>query len=177
MKMTLLTRLLERFKDFEYRHTYVDSFLDSYIATQIQVLRERHGFTQSELAKRARMGQSQISGLEDVNNSTWKVSTLRKLARAFDLVLVVRFEEFSSVLPEIDRFGRSSLTRRSFGHDPAFVDVSEVRHSGTDTELSHVQTASTSPGRVLAFQPKGTFATTRQSTPIRDYSDNRAAAR
>jgi transcriptional regulator with XRE-family HTH domain len=174
--MNLLTKLIERFKNFEYRHTYVDSFLDSYIATQIQVMRERHGLTQTELAKRAGMRQSQISGLEDVNNSTWKVGTLRKLARAFDLVLVVRFEEFGSVLPEIDRFGRTSLTRRPFDKDPSFGHVSVVRQQGgTDAELSHVQTASTG-ARLLAFQPKGQIVMNEQSTPIESWSSNRAVA-
>lgn len=175
--MTLLTRLIQRFKDFEYRHTYVESFLDSYIATQIQVLRERHGLTQAELAKRAGMGQSQISALEDVNNSTWKVGTLRKLARAFDLVLVVRFEEFGSALPDIDRFGRDSLTRRPFENDPTFADVPEVRQEGTGAELS-VQMASTATsGRVIDFSPRPRpIAMHQQSTPINDWSSSRAVA-
>jgi transcriptional regulator with XRE-family HTH domain len=176
--MTLLNKLVQRFKDFEYRHTYVESFLDSYIATQIQVLRERHGLTQTELAKRAGMGQSQISALEDVNNSTWKISTLRKLARAFDLVLVVRFEEFGSALPDIDRFSRESLTRRPFDKDPTFANIPPVRQEGTGAELS-VQMASTAPsGRVLDFSPRPRHIPMfQQSTPITEWSSSKSVAR
>ena len=121
--MTLISKLIDRFRSFEYRHVYADSFIDSYIATQIRVLRDQHGhLTQAQLAERAGMQQSQISRLENINNSSWKVSTLRKIARAFDLILVVRFESFGKTLPEIDRFGRASLERCSFDADPAFAD-------------------------------------------------------
>jgi transcriptional regulator with XRE-family HTH domain len=113
-----MTKLMALFRDAEYRHAYVESFLNSYIATQIAVLREQQDLTQAELARRAEMRQSQISKLEDVNNSSWKISTLQRLARAFDLVLVVRFESFGSVLSDIDRFGRASLKRESFETDP-----------------------------------------------------------
>jgi transcriptional regulator with XRE-family HTH domain len=119
--MTLISRLFERFRAFGYRHSYVDSFLDSYIATQIKVLREQRKLTQAKLAQLAGMHQSQVAGLEDVNNSSWKISTLKKLARAFDLVLVVRFESFGKVLPDIDTFGRPSLERASFDDDPVFA--------------------------------------------------------
>lgn len=111
---TLIAKLLARFKDFEYRHTYVESFEDSLIATQIKVLREQRHLSQTELATLAGMKQSQISSMEDVNHGSWKISTLRRLARAFDLVLVVRFETFGSAVKDIDKFSRESLQRPSF---------------------------------------------------------------
>jgi transcriptional regulator with XRE-family HTH domain len=153
--MTLLSKLRERFKQsFEYRHTYVESFVDSYIATQIKVLREQLKLTQSGLAERARMRQSQISALEDVNNSSWTVSTLKKLARAFDMVLVVKFESFGHVLPDIDRFNRSSLQRKSFEDDPVFVD--DTRYQSDSTENTTALQVSTSTAKILRFKPRGT---------------------
>lgn len=117
---TLIAKLLTRFRDFEYRHTYVESFEDSFIATQIKVLREQRGLSQAALAARAGMKQSQISPMEDVNHGSWKIRTLRRLGRAFDLVLVVRFETFGSALREIDKFSRESLERSSFEKDQIF---------------------------------------------------------
>jgi len=76
------------------------------------------------------MKQSQISKLEDVNHSSWKISTLKKLARAFDLVLVVRFESFGKVLPDIDEFGRERLERPSFDEDPAFAPAIYTTSAG-----------------------------------------------
>src|SRR5688572_5007648 len=98
--MKIKDRLLQRFHDFAYRHAYVDEFTDAFIATQIRVLREQQKLTQTQLADKAGMKQSQVSELEDVNNRSWKVRTLKKLAWAFDLVLVVRFEPFGKVLPD-----------------------------------------------------------------------------
>jgi transcriptional regulator with XRE-family HTH domain len=120
--MKIRARLFRQFRDPAYRHTYVESFVDSSVATQIKVLREQRRLKQSELAERAAMRQSQISSLEDINRSTWKVSTLRKLARAFDLALVVRFESFGGVLPDIEKFGRATLERASFADDPVFSE-------------------------------------------------------
>ena len=152
--MTLLTRLLERFKTFGYRHAYVDSFTDSLIATQIKVLREQRHLSQTALAELAGMKQSQVSKLEDVNHTSWKVSTLKKLARAFDLVLVVRFESFGSVLPEIDRFGRALLERKSFDEDPIFAERSITQQPvGIAATIDQIQTGGTAH-RVLAFKPK-----------------------
>ena len=131
--MTLRNKLLARFRDGGYRRAYVESFLDAYIATQIKVLREQRDLSQTRLAEKANMKQSQISAMEDVNHTSWKISTLKKIAKAFDLTLVVRFESFSGVLPDIERFGREALQRASFDDDPLFSarDVTHVLQGGS----------------------------------------------
>lgn len=151
--MTLLTKLIERFRDFGYRHAYVDSFMNSYIATQIKVLREQQRLTQAQLAEQAGMRQSQISAMEDVNHSSWKVSTLKKLAKALDLVLVVRFESFGSILPEIDKFGRASLERVAFAADPVFSEDDALEQvDGSATAAAQIQIGFTSASaRILQF--------------------------
>lgn len=118
--MKIRARLFKKFFDKAYRQSYVDSFTDAYIATQIQVLREERALSQIELAELAGMKQSQISSLEDVNRTSWTVRTLKKLAKALDLVLVVRFESYGKVLPDIEQFRRELLTRKSFKDDPVF---------------------------------------------------------
>jgi transcriptional regulator with XRE-family HTH domain len=147
--MKIKDRLLKRFRSIKYRHAYVDEFTDAYIATQIKVLREQRDLKQQALADLAGMRQSQISELEDVNNRSWKVRTLKKLAKAFDLVLVVRFEEFGKVLPDIGRLDREHLQRASFKDDPAFS-----RHGDDQTTIAKVSTGTiaataTASGRVL----------------------------
>jgi transcriptional regulator with XRE-family HTH domain len=133
--MKIKDRLLKRFRSPKYRHVYVDEFTDAYIATQIKVLREQRNLRQQDLADLAGMRQSQISDLEDVNNRGWKVRTLKKLAKAFDLVLVVRFEEFGKVLPDIGRLDREHLERASFGDDPVFQRPSGVEHPAATPQL------------------------------------------
>lgn len=131
--MKIRDRLLKKFHSFKYRHGYVDEFTDAYIATQIKVLREQMNLSQTQLAELARMRQSQISVLEDVNNRSWKVSTLKRLAKAFDLALVVRFEEFGSILPDIGRLDREHLRRAAFKDDQVFHAESQPRLEPLDT--------------------------------------------
>jgi transcriptional regulator with XRE-family HTH domain len=142
--MKIRDRLLNRFRSFKYRHGYVDEFTDAYIATQIKVLREQRGLNQTALGELAGMKQSQISELEDVNNRSWKVRTLKKLARAFDLVLIVRFEQFGRVLPDIGKLDREHLERAGFEDDPVFCRTDEI-----NAAPSNAISASAKVGRVL----------------------------
>jgi transcriptional regulator with XRE-family HTH domain len=118
--MKVIRRLMNRFRNVEYRRAYVDEFTDSYIATQLKVLREQRGFTQEQLAERLGVKQSQICRWESVNNRSWQVRTLKRIAGALDLALVVRFESFGKILPEIGSFGRAALERPAFADDPVF---------------------------------------------------------
>ena len=116
----LIDRLRQEFQDKETRDIYCDEFLNAYIATQIKVLREKQGLTQAALAELAGMRPERISVLEDVNYSSWTLNVLRRLAKAFDLRLSVKFETFGSFLPDFESFCRDALDRVSFNADPAF---------------------------------------------------------
>ncbi len=112
--------LKEEFQDKEYRDAYAEESLNTYIATQIKVLREQRNLTQRRLAEITGMAQPRIAVLEDVNYSSWSINTLRRLAGAFDLRLSVRFETFSSLIQEIEGLGRAALERASFANDTWF---------------------------------------------------------
>jgi transcriptional regulator with XRE-family HTH domain len=111
--------LVEQLHDKEYRTVYADSVLDSTVAAQIKA----RGWTQAELAERADMKQSRISTMEDVSYGSWTLSTLKRLARALDLRLVVRFESFGSLFNgirtrgELDSFDEALLVRPPFEQD------------------------------------------------------------
>lgn len=112
--------LRQEFHDPEARRDYADIFLDSSIALQIKALRLQRGWSQEELAERVGMKQSRISAMEQASYSSWSLSTLRRLAKAFDLALVVRFESFGNFLNEVTSASKSDLERPSFSEDPAF---------------------------------------------------------
>jgi transcriptional regulator with XRE-family HTH domain len=116
----LRSNLREEFRDKEYRHAYADESLNTYIATQIKVLREQRNLTQTQLADLAGMAQPRIAVLEDINYSSWSINTLRRLAEAFDLRLAVKFENFSSLVVELETLSRESLERESFDDDTWF---------------------------------------------------------
>lgn len=115
--------LKEEFKDKETRDVYCSEFLNSSIATQIKVLREQRNLTQAELAGLSGMKQSRVATIEDVNYSAWSVSTLKRIAEAFDLALTVQFDSFGSKLSDIAKFKRETLERPSFDDDPVFQEV------------------------------------------------------
>ncbi len=120
----LTEKFKEEFKDKETRHIYADDFLNTYIATQIKVLREEAGLTQAELAEKAGMKQERISVLEDVNYSSWTANVLKRLAKAFDMRLSIKIESFGSYLKEFESFNRDALVRPSFEEDSAFKEES-----------------------------------------------------
>ena len=112
--------LISTADDKEYRHAYAEEQLNLSIATQIKVLREQREMTQEELAEEAEMKQSMISRFEDVNYSSWSINTLRKLAKAFDVYLEVRFRSFREMVESVDNFRREALQIPSFTEDPYF---------------------------------------------------------
>jgi transcriptional regulator with XRE-family HTH domain len=116
----LRINLSEEFHDREYRHTYANDWLNAFIATQIKVLREQRNLTQTQLGEKTKMAQPRVALLEDVNYSSWSINTLRRLAMAFDVRLSVKFETFSSLIPEVEELDRESLERDSFDADMWF---------------------------------------------------------
>jgi transcriptional regulator with XRE-family HTH domain len=105
--------------------------LNTYIATQIKVLREQRALTQKQLAHATGMAQPRIAVLEDINYSAWSINTLRRLAEAFDIRLSVKFETFSSLIPEIETFSKESLERASF-EDDAWFHKKDVQPAESD---------------------------------------------
>jgi transcriptional regulator with XRE-family HTH domain len=116
----LTGQLRQNFADEEYRNAYAESFLNSFVAAQIKVLREEYPMTQSELADAIGTKQPGIARLENVNYSAWKVETLRKVARALKVRLKITFEEWGTLPGEIEGFNREALVRAPFDRDPVF---------------------------------------------------------
>jgi hypothetical protein len=89
------------------------------VGTRVQV---ENGFVsaKSKATAKAGMLQPRLSVLEDSSYSSWSISTLRRLARAFDLTLKVSFESFASFIFDFESLGRETLERTSFKDDPLF---------------------------------------------------------
>jgi transcriptional regulator with XRE-family HTH domain len=124
----LVGKLRSEFQDEEYRHSYAEECLNTMIATQIKVLREQREMTQSTLAKKAEMLQPRLSVMENADYSSWSVSTLKRLARAFDLAITVKFEEFSEVVLDFEEMSKETLSRLSFKDDPMFRSAKVKTH-------------------------------------------------
>jgi transcriptional regulator with XRE-family HTH domain len=87
-------------------------------------LREQRGMTQQDLADKIGTKQAGVSRLENVNYSSWKTQTLKKIARALGVRLSITFETFGTLPEEAAAFRRGSLERPEFENDPAFATAS-----------------------------------------------------
>jgi len=128
-------RLIGQFRDEEIAHAYVDDFLNISIATQIKVLREQRGQTQAKLADLAGMKQSRISVMEDINYPSWSISTLKKLARAFDVSLKVSFESFDTLIADTGNFSEEFLKRDT--RTDALKNLECSKQAGDRLNYSH----------------------------------------
>ena len=94
---SMMKTIWRRMSRKAYRDSFVVAHISNTVASQITRLRIANGWTQSQLAERAAMKQSRISALEDPNWTNVEVSTLQRIASAFDVALTVRFVAFSEL--------------------------------------------------------------------------------
>jgi len=132
------TGLLKEFQDEEYRNAYVDAFLDSFIASQICALRKARGLSQAKLANLLGTKQSGVSKLENINYSRWNISTLKSLAKAFEVALSVKFVSFGEALAEVENFSQNALVKPTFAQDPTFVNIEAQALSATTAPLAQI---------------------------------------
>jgi transcriptional regulator with XRE-family HTH domain len=91
------------------REQFVESHLSKSIAHQIRATRDRLPWSQAQLAREAGMTQNAISRLESPGYGKPTITTLKRLAAAMDVGLVVHFVPFSQLIdwvsgtPRVDR--------------------------------------------------------------------------
>lgn len=158
---SLRKRLSRLFRDREYRRAYVESFLNTSIAAQIKANRERRGWTQEQLAALTGMKQSRISSLENVNYESWSIKTLRRIAEAFDVVLVVRFESFGDALSGIDKFKHSNQF-----DSPPFEEDSAFHPAASDVSTTRFATDRIPVYKTWVSSSSGTAFTKKLEAPI-----------
>jgi ribosome-binding protein aMBF1 (putative translation factor) len=69
------------------------------IGEMIRELREQAGLTQAQLARRARTSQSAIARIENADYDALKLETLRKVAAALDVPLIIGLGKKSIRIP------------------------------------------------------------------------------
>ena len=114
-------RLLKDLSDKEYRSEYMSSSVDVGVASQIRALRDQRKWKQTDLAKKAKMHQVRISELENPSHSP-TLATLKKIATAFDVALMVRFVPFSDLVKWKLSMSSESLEAQSFSEETFFIE-------------------------------------------------------
>ena len=91
-------QIVASLQDKEYRDLFVSEEIDTGIPFQIRAMRKARGWSQRDLADRLGMTQEGVSRLESLEYGRFSLATLKRLASAFDVGLVVRFEPFSRLV-------------------------------------------------------------------------------
>ncbi|MGC1156721.1 MAG: helix-turn-helix transcriptional regulator [Acidobacteriaceae bacterium] len=113
-------RLFEKLREPSYRAQFVAAQVRHTIAAQIKSLREdpQRKWTQAQLGERAGgMKQNAIARLENPRYGDYTVKTLLRIARAFDIGLVVRFARFGELVDWNQTVSLSSYVPVSFENE------------------------------------------------------------
>jgi transcriptional regulator with XRE-family HTH domain len=103
----------------EYRHGLVSAQIEIDLPLQIRALRKQLVGTQPELSRLTGMKQPRISAMEKPGGAHFTLETLRRLAEAFDVALIVRFAPFSELLDWSGRFNPDTFGVPSFADEIA----------------------------------------------------------
>jgi transcriptional regulator with XRE-family HTH domain len=137
---TIRTQLWEKMRDKPYRDTFVAAHLSTNIAAQIQTIREQRGWTKKKLAEKAGMAPSRITVMEDPSYENFSLTTLKRLASAFDVALIARFAPFSDLVDWVAELSPEKLEASTFEDDSlSYLDQPPIdlakRHA--DNPQSH----------------------------------------
>jgi transcriptional regulator with XRE-family HTH domain len=137
-RKTTVTRLLE---SKAYRDAYVLEHIKNGIAFQIRTLREDRDWTQGDLGGAMGKPRNVVSRIEDPNYGKTTLTTLREVAAAFDVGLLVKFVPFSRLVREYEDVSPARLSARSITSMKEVIALSKWAKKETiiaslDDELS-----------------------------------------
>jgi transcriptional regulator with XRE-family HTH domain len=113
----LRTQLVEKFRSKEYRDGFVQEYIYSRIPLKIRAIRDKRKMSQAELGEKAGIAQAWVSKLENPSYGRLTLSTLLKVASAFDCGLSVDFVPYSRVLDEATSLLPASFDVPNFAND------------------------------------------------------------
>jgi transcriptional regulator with XRE-family HTH domain len=91
-------QIWESLNDPEYRGQFVEEGINVGIAFQIRSLRNKQNLTQANLAEKIKVRQPLVSAWENPDYGRFTLGTLKELAKAFDVGLLVKFVPFSTLV-------------------------------------------------------------------------------
>lgn len=108
-----------KLKSKGYRDGLVNAELKNGLPAQVKALRTARRWSQDELAERSGMKQARISAIEGSAGGVLNLTTLQRLASAFDVALLVRFAAFSEFARWVESFSPEDFAVPSFSDEPA----------------------------------------------------------
>ena len=122
-------KLIKKLENKEYRDGFVSSIIDIGIPFQIRALRDQRNWKQKDLGKKSKMKQEVISRLENPGYGKLNLKTLKRIASAFDIGLLVRFVPLSDLVKMELNQSSTSLEVLSYKDEPYFQDIAVTDES------------------------------------------------
>ena len=125
-------RLLKRLsRGANARRIFVESQLAKDLSYQIRAMRDREDWNQAELARRCGTSQNGISRQENPAYGKPSLTSLKKIAAAFDTALVVRFVPFGELVDWVAGIPRTvkGLSETESLLPPNFTQEQEAERS------------------------------------------------
>ena len=116
-------QIIASLQEKDYRDAFVAAEISTTVPFQIREMRNARGWTQTQLADQTGQDQPTISKFEDPDYATFTITSLKRLASAFDVALAVRFVPFSEL---VDRtLLKESLVVPEYANDTRLLTTAD----------------------------------------------------
>lgn len=173
---TIRTQLWEKMRDKSYRETFVAAHLSTNVAAQIQTIREQRGWTKKQLAQKSGMSPSRITVMEDPSYEKFTLTTLKRLASAFDVALVAKFTPFSDLVDWVAELSPEKLETLEFERD-SLSPLIERPADKTQSISVGMPIGSSAAATPLFEQRSPTERTTTRYRPLSVFANKATEAR
>lgn len=143
-----------------FRKQFIDEHIAVGIAFQIRSLRNRQKLTQKELAELLKVRQPLISAWEDPNYGKYSLTTLKDMAKAFDVGLLVRFVPFSTLVDWTVELTSDIIAPPSYGEEEKYHFVASAPTLASSNPMEDTKDADAYDLRYLRVTPIPSTAST-----------------
>ena len=110
----MTSNIYSKLEDPDYRQAFVASQINIGIPFQLRALLRATPWTQKQFAERAGMLQPRISAMLKPGGAKFNIETLRRLAAALDVALIVKFAPFSELVRLAENFDPDGFSVPTF---------------------------------------------------------------
>ena len=93
-------QIVASLQDKDYRDAFVAAEISTTVPFQIREMRNDRGWTQAQLADQTGQDQPTMCKFENPDYAQFSITSLKRLAAAFDVALIVKFVPFSELVDQ-----------------------------------------------------------------------------
>jgi transcriptional regulator with XRE-family HTH domain len=139
----MISKLIEKLKSSKKRRElFVEGQIKTGIHFQVRALRDKMGWTQSQLGAQLGMTQTNVSRLESPGYGRLNITTLQRIASVFDVALIVRFVSFSELAKWVQNLSPDVMAPQSFDEESDEDFIMPTRYQGSFAQATYLTPSS-----------------------------------